>query len=157
MPVDVAPGDTVTGATVNQTGRLIVEATRVGSETTLSRMSELVRQAQAGQAPVEKLVDRISRIFVPTVIVVALITLAVHMAIGHDAPAAFSAAVAVLIIACPCALGLATPTAILVGTGRGAQMGLLIKGPEILESTQRVDTIVLDKTCLLYTSPSPRD
>ncbi|MCQ4626822.1 cadmium-translocating P-type ATPase [Corynebacterium sp. CCUG 65737] len=146
VPVDVAPGDTVTGATVNQTGRLIVEATRVGSETTLSRMSELVRQAQAGQAPVEKLVDRISRIFVPTVIVVALITLAVHMAIGHDAPAAFSAAVAVLIIACPCALGLATPTAILVGTGRGAQMGLLIKGPEILESTQRVDTIVLDKT-----------
>ena len=146
VPVDVAPGDTVTGATVNQTGRLIVEATRVGSETTLSRMSELVRQAQAGQAPVEKLVDRISRIFVPTVIVVALITLAVHLAIGHDAPTAFSAAVAVLIIACPCALGLATPTAILVGTGRGAQMGLLIKGPEILESTQRVDTIVLDKT-----------
>nr|VDG61854.1 copper-transporting P-type ATPase copA (Protein copA) [Streptococcus thermophilus] len=146
VPVDVAPGDTVTGATVNQTGRLIVEATRVGSETTLSRMSELVRQAQAGQAPVEKLVDRISRIFVPTVIVVALIALGVHLAIGHDPTTAFSTAVAVLIIACPCALGLATPTAILVGTGRGAQMGLLIKGPEILESTQQVDTIVLDKT-----------
>ncbi|SIS39550.1 Cu+-exporting ATPase [Corynebacterium appendicis CIP 107643] len=146
VPVEVTEGDTVTGATVNQTGRLVVEATRVGAETTLSRMSELVRQAQAGQAPVEKLVDRISRVFVPTIIAVALVTLAVHLLLGHPAPQAFSAAVAVLIIACPCALGLATPTAILVGTGRGAQMGLLIKGPEILESTRRVDTIVLDKT-----------
>lgn len=146
VPVEVTEGDTVTGATVNQTGRLVVEATRVGAETTLSRMSELVRQAQAGQAPVEKLVDRISRVFVPTIIVIALVTLAVHLLLGHPSPQAFSAAVAVLIIACPCALGLATPTAILVGTGRGAQMGLLIKGPEILESTRRVDTIVLDKT-----------
>ena len=146
VPVEVTEGDTVTGATVNQTGRLVVEATRVGAETTLSRMSELVRQAQAGQAPVEKLVDRISRVFVPTIIAIALVTLAAHLLLGHPAPEAFSAAVAVLIIACPCALGLATPTAILVGTGRGAQMGLLIKGPEILESTRRVDTIVLDKT-----------
>lgn len=146
VPVEVSEGDTVTGATVNQTGRLVVEATRVGAETTLSRMSELVRQAQAGQAPVEKLVDRISRVFVPTVIGIALVTLVVHLALGHPAPEAFSAAVAVLIIACPCALGLATPTAILVGTGRGARMGLLIKGPEVLESTRRVDTIVLDKT-----------
>ena len=146
VPVEVSEGDTVTGATVNQTGRLVVEATRVGSETTLSQMSELVRQAQAGQAPVEKLVDRISRVFVPAVIVIALITLVAHLLLGHPTPEAFSAAVAVLIIACPCALGLATPTAILVGTGRGARMGLLIKGPEVLESTRRVDTIVLDKT-----------
>ncbi|WKK62260.1 heavy metal translocating P-type ATPase [Corynebacterium sp. P3-F1] len=146
VPVEVSEGDTVTGATVNQTGRLVVEATRVGSETTLSQMSELVRQAQAGQAPVEKLVDRISRVFVPAVIVIALITLVAHLLLGHPNPEAFSAAVAVLIIACPCALGLATPTAILVGTGRGARMGLLIKGPEVLESTRRVDTIVLDKT-----------
>lgn len=146
VPVEVSEGSTVTGATVNQTGRLVVEATRVGGETTLSRMSELVRQAQAGQAPVEKLVDRISRVFVPAVIAIALVTLIVHLALGNPVPEAFSAAVAVLIIACPCALGLATPTAILVGTGRGAQMGLLIKGPEILESTRRVDTIVLDKT-----------
>ena len=146
VPVEVSEGDTVTGATVNQTGRLLVEATRVGSETTLSQMSELVRRAQAGQAPVEKLVDRISRVFVPAVIVIALITLVAHLLLGHPTPEAFSAAVAVLIIACPCALGLATPTAILVGTGRGARMGLLIKGPEVLESTRRVDTIVLDKT-----------
>ena len=146
VPVEVSEGDSVTGATVNQTGRLVVEATRVGSETTLSRMSELVREAQAGQAPVEKLVDRISRVFVPAVIGIALITLIVHLALGHPTAEAFSAAVAVLIIACPCALGLATPTAILVGTGRGARMGLLIKGPEVLESTRRVDTIVLDKT-----------
>ncbi|MBG6121954.1 Copper-exporting P-type ATPase A [Corynebacterium aquatimens] len=146
VPVEVTEGDHVTGATVNQTGRLIVEATRVGADTTLSRMSELVRQAQAGQAPVERLVDRISRVFVPAVIVISLITLGAHLALGHETTTAFSAAVAVLIIACPCALGLATPTAILVGTGRGAQMGLLIKGPEILESTRKVDTIVLDKT-----------
>ena len=146
VPVEVSAGDSVTGATVNQTGRIIVEATRVGSETTLSRMSELVRQAQAGQAPVERLVDRISRVFVPAVIVAAVVTLVGHLLAGNDTTSAFSAAVAVLIIACPCALGLATPTAILVGTGRGAQLGLLIKGPEILESTRQVDTIVLDKT-----------
>lgn len=146
VPVDVTEGDTVTGAGVNQSGRLIVEATRVGAETTLAQMGELVRQAQAGQAPVERLVDRISRVFVPAVIAIALITLVIHLIVGHDAPTAFTAAVAVLIIACPCALGLATPTAILVGTGRGAQLGLLIKGPEVLESTRQVDTIVLDKT-----------
>ena len=146
VPVDVGEGDTVTGTTVNLSGRLIIEATRIGSETTWAQMIELVRNAQAGQAPVERLVDRISRVFVPAVIVTSLITLAVHLLLGHDAPTAFSAAVAVLIIACPCALGLATPTAILVGTGRGAQLGLLIKGPEILESTRKVDTIVLDKT-----------
>lgn len=146
VPVDIGEGDTVTGTTVNLSGRLIIEATRVGSETTWAQMIELVRNAQAGQAPVERLVDRISRVFVPAVIVASLITLVVHLLLGHDTPAAFSAAVAVLIIACPCALGLATPTAILVGTGRGAQLGLLIKGPEILESTRKVDTIVLDKT-----------
>ncbi len=146
VPVEVAEGDTVTGATINQTGRLVVEATRVGSETTLSRMSDLVREAQAGQAPVEKLVDKISRVFVPVVIGIALVTLIVHLLLGQPTAEAFTAAVAVLIIACPCALGLATPTAILVGTGRGAQMGLLIKGPEVLESTRRADTVVLDKT-----------
>ena len=146
VPVDVNESDTVTGTTVNLSGRLTIEATRVGAETTWAQMIELVRNAQAGQAPVERLVDRISRVFVPAVIIIALITLVVHLLIGHDARAAFSAAVAVLIIACPCALGLATPTAILVGTGRGAQLGLLIKGPEILESTRKVDTIVLDKT-----------
>ncbi|MEX3505493.1 heavy metal translocating P-type ATPase [Corynebacterium sp. LK2510] len=146
VPVDVEPGATVTGATLNTSGRLIVEATRVGSETTLAQMGRLVRDAQAGKAPVERLVDRISRVFVPTVIVISLISLVAHLALDYGAAASFTAAVAVLIIACPCALGLATPTAILVGTGRGAQLGLLIKGPEILENTRRADTIVLDKT-----------
>ena len=140
------PGDAVTGATVNAGGRLVVRATRVGADTQLAQIARLVADAQAGKAPVQRLADRISAIFVPIVIVIAAATLAVWLAIGGDTADAFTAAVAVLIIACPCALGLATPTAIMVGTGRGAQLGILIKGPEVLESTRRVDTIVLDKT-----------
>lgn len=146
LPVDVGEGDAVTGATLNTAGRLTVEATRVRDATTLAAMAELVTRAQAGKAPVERLVDRVSRIFVPTVIAVSVVTLAVHLLAGSPASEAFSAAVAVLIIACPCALGLATPTAILVGTGRGAQLGLLIRGPEVLELARRVDAVVLDKT-----------
>lgn len=146
VPVDVAEGSAVTGATINTSGRLTIEATRVGDATTLSRMAELVTQAQAGKAPVERLVDRVSRIFVPAVIGVSAVTLAAHLLFGSSVADAFSAAVAVLIIACPCALGLATPTAILVGTGRGAQLGLLIRGPEVLELARRVDAVVLDKT-----------
>ncbi|MEH0147930.1 heavy metal translocating P-type ATPase [Corynebacterium sp. Q4381] len=146
VPVEVSEGDLVTGATLNTSGRLIVEATRVGAETTLAQMGKLVRDAQSGQAPVQRLVDKISQIFVPVVIGISILALVVHLAMGHGTAHAFTAAVAVLIIACPCALGLATPTAILVGTGRGAQLGLLIKGPEVLESTREVDTIVLDKT-----------
>ncbi|MGV0433931.1 heavy metal translocating P-type ATPase [Corynebacterium ureicelerivorans] len=146
VPVEVEEGSPVTGATMNTSGRLVVEATRIGSETTLAQMGKLVRDAQAGKAPVERLVDRISQVFVPVVVVVALLTLAGHLLVGHGTAHAFTAAVAVLIIACPCALGLATPTAILVGTGRGAQLGLLIKGPEVLESTRQVDTVVMDKT-----------
>ena len=146
VPVEVGEGDPVTGATLNTSGRLVVEATRVGSETTLAQMGKLVKDAQAGKAPVERLVDRISRVFVPAVIVAALVTLVVHLLIGNAVDDAFTAAVAVLIIACPCALGLATPTAILVGTGRGAQLGLLIKGADVLESTREVDTVVMDKT-----------
>ena len=146
VPVEVRPGDAVTGATVNAGGRLVVRATRVGADTQLAQIARLVADAQAGKAPVQRLADRISAIFVPIVIVIAAATLAVWLAIGGDTADAFTAAVAVLIIACPCALGLATPTAIMVGTGRGAQLGILIKGPEVLESTRRVDTIVLDKT-----------
>ena len=146
VPVEVEEGSPVTGATLNTSGRLVVEATRIGSETTLAQMGKLVRDAQAGKAPVERLVDRISQVFVPVVVVVALLTLVGHLLVGHGTAHAFTAAVAVLIIACPCALGLATPTAILVGTGRGAQLGLLIKGPEVLESTRQVDTVVMDKT-----------
>ncbi|WP_413451784.1 heavy metal translocating P-type ATPase [Georgenia phoenicis] len=146
VPVDVGPGDTVTGATVNASGRLVVRATRVGEETTLARIGRLVTQAQTGKAPVQRLADRISAVFVPVVIVIALGTLVVWLAAGANAQAAFTAAVAVLIIACPCALGLATPTALLVGSGRASQLGIVIKGPEILESTRRIDTIVLDKT-----------
>jgi Cu+-exporting ATPase len=146
VPVEVGPGDTVTGATVNAGGRLIVRATRVGADTQLAQMARLVEAAQMGKAPVQRLADRISAVFVPVVIVLAIATLAGWLATGHAAEDAFTAAVAVLIIACPCALGLATPTAILVGTGRGAQLGVLIKGPEVLESTRRVDTVVLDKT-----------
>ena len=146
VPVEVAEGDLVTGATLNTSGRIVVEATRVGSDTTLAQMGKLVKDAQSGQAPVQRLVDKIAQVFVPVVIGISLITLVAHLALGHGTAHAFTAAVAVLIIACPCALGLATPTAILVGTGRGAQMGLLIKGPEVLESTRQVDTIVLDKT-----------
>ena len=146
VPVEVGPGDEVTGATVNSSGALVVRATRVGSDTRLAQIGRLVAQAQTGKAPVQRLADRISAIFVPVVLVLALGTLAVWLATGSSAQAAFTAAVAVLIIACPCALGLATPTALLVGTGRGAQLGILIKGPEILERTRRVDTVVLDKT-----------
>ena len=146
VPVEVGPGDPVVGATVNTGGRLVVRATRVGADTQLAQMARLVEAAQSGKAPVQRLADRVSAVFVPVVIVVALGTLAGWLATGHPTQAAFTAAVAVLIIACPCALGLATPTALLVGTGRGAQLGILIKGPEILESTRQVDTIVLDKT-----------
>jgi len=146
VPVDVGPGDDVTGATVNAAGALLVRATRVGEETTLAQIGRLVSQAQTGKAPVQRLADRISAVFVPIVLVLAAVTLVGWLLAGAGTQFAFTAAVAVLIIACPCALGLATPTALLVGTGRGAQLGVLIKGPEILESTRRVDTVVLDKT-----------
>ena len=146
VPVEVASGDKVTGATISTSGRLLVRATRVGSDTTLSQMAKLVTDAQSKKAPVQRLVDRISQYFVPIVVIVAIATLIIHMATGSGVAPAFTAAVAVLIIACPCALGLATPTALLVGTGRGAQLGLLIKGPEVLESTRKVDTVVMDKT-----------
>jgi Cu+-exporting ATPase len=146
VPVEVGPGDPVTGATVNAGGRLVVRATRVGSDTSLAQITRLVVEAQNGKAPVQRLADRVAAVFVPAVIVVALATLIVWLVMGHAASEAVSAAVAVLVIACPCALGLATPTALLVGTGRGAQLGILIKGPEVLESTRRVDTVVLDKT-----------
>ena len=146
VPVEVDTGDAVTGATVNASGRLIVRATRVGSDTQLAQMAQLVEDAQTGKADVQRLADRISGVFVPIVIVIALAALVGWLIAGFPVSAAFTAAVAVLVIACPCALGLATPTALLVGTGRGAQMGILIKGPEVLESTRRVDTVVLDKT-----------
>jgi Cu+-exporting ATPase len=146
VPVEVGPGSEVTGATVNAGGRLVIRATRVGSETAVAQIARLVTEAQTGKAPVQRLADRVSAIFVPIVIGLALATLAYWLATGAGATYALTAAVAVLIVACPCALGLATPTALLVGTGRGAQMGLLIKGPEVLESTRGVDTIVLDKT-----------
>ncbi|MFD9112510.1 heavy metal translocating P-type ATPase [Streptomyces bottropensis] len=146
VPVDVTAGDTVTGATVNAGGRLVVEATRVGADTQLARMARLVEDAQNGKAEAQRLADRISAVFVPVVLLIAIATFGVWLGATDDTTAAFTAAVAVLIIACPCALGLATPTALLVGTGRGAQLGILIKGPEVLESTRRVDTVVLDKT-----------
>ncbi|GHB22860.1 carbonate dehydratase [Streptomyces viridiviolaceus] len=146
VPVDVTAGDAVTGATVNAGGRLVVEATRVGADTQLARMAKLVEDAQGGKAEVQRLADRISAVFVPVVLLIATATFGGWLGATGDTVAAFTAAVAVLIIACPCALGLATPTALLVGTGRGAQLGILIKGPEVLESTRRVDTVVLDKT-----------
>lgn len=148
VPVEVKEGDHVTGATINSSGRLEVRATKVGADTTLAQMAKLVTEAQASKAPVQRLVDKIAQVFVPIVIAISVLTLIAHLIIGGAAATApaFVAAVAVLIIACPCAMGLATPTAILVGTGRGAQLGLLIKGPEILESTKQVDTIVMDKT-----------
>ncbi|MFI7892277.1 heavy metal translocating P-type ATPase [Streptomyces sp. CACIS-1.16CA] len=146
VPVEVTTGDTVTGATLNAGGRLVVEATRVGADTQLARMAKLVEDAQNGKASAQRLADRISAVFVPIVIALALGTLGYWLGNGAGLTAAFTAAVAVLIIACPCALGLATPTALMVGTGRGAQLGILIKGPEVLETTRRVDTIVLDKT-----------
>ncbi|WP_433331438.1 heavy metal translocating P-type ATPase [Spirillospora sp. CA-294931] len=146
VPVEVGPGDTVIGATVNAGGRLLVKATRVGADTQLAQMARLVEEAQTGKAQVQRLADRISAIFVPIVIALAVATLGFWLGTGTGAAAAFTAAVAVLIIACPCALGLATPTALMVGTGRGAQLGILIKGPEVLESTRAIDTVVLDKT-----------
>jgi Cu+-exporting ATPase len=146
VPVEVRPGDPVVGATVNAGGRLVVTATRVGADTQLARTGRLVEQAQNGKAEVQRLADRISGVFVPVVIALAVGTLGFWLGSGSGADTAVTAAVAVLIIACPCALGLATPTALLVGTGRGAQLGILIKGPEVLESTRRVDTVVLDKT-----------
>jgi Cu+-exporting ATPase len=146
LPVDVEPGDEVAGATINTYGRLVVRATKVGAETALAQIARLVSEAQAGKAPIQRLADRVSAVFVPAVIAIALATLAGWLLATGDAGAAFSAAVAVLIIACPCALGLATPTALMVGTGRGAQLGVLIKGPEVLEETRRIGTIVLDKT-----------
>ncbi|MFF8780529.1 heavy metal translocating P-type ATPase [Streptomyces sp. NPDC015140] len=146
LPVEVGVGDGVTGATLNAGGRLVVEATRVGADTQLARMAKLVEDAQNGKAAAQRLADRVSGVFVPVVIALALATLGFWLGNGSGPTAAFTAAVAVLIIACPCALGLATPTALMVGTGRGAQLGILIKGPEVLESTRRVDTVVLDKT-----------
>lgn len=146
IPIEVANGDSVTGATVNVGGRLVVRANRVGSDTQLAQMARLVEAAQTGKAEVQRIADRISGIFVPIVIAIALGTLGAWLGAGFPASIAFTAAVAVLIIACPCALGLATPTALLVGTGRGAQLGILITGPEILESTRKVDTVLLDKT-----------
>ncbi|WP_026404873.1 heavy metal translocating P-type ATPase [Actinomadura rifamycini] len=146
VPVEVAPGDAVTGATVNAGGRLLVRASRVGADTRLAQMARLVEDAQTGKAQVQRLADRISGIFVPIVIALAVATLGFWIGTGVGAAAAFTAGVAVLIIACPCALGLATPTALMVGTGRGAQLGILIKGPEVLESTRTIDTVVLDKT-----------
>ncbi|MEV3928246.1 MULTISPECIES: cation-translocating P-type ATPase [unclassified Streptomyces] len=146
LPVDVAPGDTVTGATLNVSGRLVVEATRVGSDTQLARIAALVEDAQNGKAAAQRLADRVSAVFVPVVLLIALGTLVAQLFATDDVTASFTAAVAVLIIACPCALGLATPTALMAGTGRGAQLGILIKGPEVLETARRIDTVVLDKT-----------
>jgi len=146
VPVEVVPGDEVAGATVNTHGRLVVRATRVGAATALAQIARLVEEAQAGKAPIQRLVDRVSAVFVPIVLALSLATLVGWLVLAGDATDAFTAAVAVLIIACPCALGLATPTALMVGTGRGAQLGILIKGPEVLERTRRITTIVLDKT-----------
>lgn len=146
VPVEIGPGDQVVGATVNVGGRLVVRAKRIGSDTQLAQMARLVEDAQSGKAQAQRLADKVSAVFVPVVIALAVGTLGFWLGTGGSVAAAFTAAVAVLIIACPCALGLATPTALLVGTGRGAQLGILIKGPEVLESTRRVDTVVLDKT-----------
>jgi Cu+-exporting ATPase len=151
VPVEVSPGSEIAGATVNAGGRLVVRATKIGADTALAQIARLVEDAQTGKAPVQRLADRISGVFVPVVVTLAVATLGFWLANGAGATFAFTAAVAVLIIACPCALGLATPTALLVGTGRGAQLGLLIKGPEVLESTRRVDTVVLDKTGTITT------
>ena len=146
IPEDTAPGDEVIGATINVSGRLVVRATRVGADTTLAQIARLVAQAQTGKAPVQRLADRVSAVFVPVVIAISVATLAGWLIATGDAADAFTAAVAVLIIACPCALGLATPTALMVGTGRGAQLGILIRGPEVLERTREITTVVLDKT-----------
>jgi len=157
IPVEVGPSDEVAGATINVGGRLVVRATRVGADTALAQIGRLVTEAQSGKAPVERLADRVSAIFVPLVVALSIVTAGFWLLAGAGAGFSFSTAVAVLIIACPCALGLATPTALLVGTGRGAQLGVLIKGPEILESTRRVDTIVLDKTGTVTTGKMALD
>lgn len=146
VPVEVDPGSVVVGSTINENGRLVIEATAVGADTALARITRMVEQAQSGKAPVQRLADRVSTIFVPVVLVLSFLTLAGWLVFGSNVTFAFTAAVAVLIIACPCALGLATPTALMVGTGRGAQLGILIRGPQILESTNKINTIVLDKT-----------
>jgi Cu+-exporting ATPase len=146
VPVEVGPGSDVAGGAINASGRLLVRASRVGADTALAQIARLVAEAQTGKAPIQRLVDRVSAVFVPVVMGIALLTLAAWLVATGDAADAFTAAVAVLIIACPCALGLATPTALMVGTGRGAQLGVLIKGPEVLEQTRRITTIVLDKT-----------
>lgn len=146
VPVEVGEGDTVVGGTLDNDGLLTVRADRVGSDTRLAHIAKLVTEAQSGKAHAQRLADRVSAVFVPVVLTVAAATLTVWLLLGHQATEAFTAAVAVLIVACPCALGLATPTALLVGTGRGAQMGILIKGPEVLEQTRRIETVVLDKT-----------
>ena len=146
VPVDVGPGDSVTGSTVNGEGRLVVRATAVGADTAVARIGRMVTAAQSGKADAQRLADRVSAVFVPIVIALSAAALAFWLLDGAGAAEAFGAAVAVLVVACPCALGLATPTALLVGTGRGAQLGVLIKGPEVLEQTRRVTTIVLDKT-----------
>ena len=146
VPVDIAPGADVAGGTINASGRLVVQATQVGADTALAQIARLVAEAQTGKAPVQRLVDRVSAVFVPIVLGIAAATLVGWLLIGGSVSEAFTAAVAVLIIACPCALGLATPTALMVGTGRGAQLGILIRGPEVLERTRRITTIVLDKT-----------
>lgn len=151
VPVEVGPGDLVVGATVNVGGRLVVQANRIGSDTQLAQMAKLVEEAEAGKAPAQRLADKIAGVFVPIVIALSVATLAFWIVTGAAIAAALTAAVAVLIIACPCALGLATPTALMVGTGRGAQLGILLKGPEVLESTRRIDTIVLDKTGTITT------
>jgi Cu+-exporting ATPase len=145
-PVEVGPGSEVAGATINTYGRLVVRATKVGADTALAQIARLVAEAQSGKAPVQRLVDRVAGVFVPVVLALALATLAGWLLLDGDAGAALTAAVAVLIIACPCALGLATPTALMVGAGRGAQLGIVIKGPEVLERTRRISTVVLDKT-----------
>src|SRR5204862_5260976 len=142
----VGPGADVAGSTINTYGRLVVRVSKVGAETALAQIGRLVAEAQAGKAPIQRLADRVSAVFVPIVIALSLATLAGWLAFTGDATAAFTASIAVLIIACPCALGLATPTALMVGTGRGAQLGILIRGPETLEQTRRISTVVLDKT-----------
>ena len=146
VPVETEPGDDVAGATINADGRLVVRATRVGAETAVAQIAQMVADAQAGKASVQRLADRVSAVFVPIVIGISLATLAGWLAVTGDASSAFTAAVSVLIIACPCALGLATPVALMAGTGRGAQLGILVRGPEVLEQTRRITTVVLDKT-----------
>ncbi|MFM9133165.1 MAG: HAD-IC family P-type ATPase [Actinomycetota bacterium] len=156
VPVEVSPGSVVTAATVNLNGRLLVRPTRIGSETTFARMARMVREAQATKAPVQRVADRVSAVFVPVVMVISLATLVVGMIVGRSTDSAFSAAVAVLIIACPCALGLATPTALMVGSGRAAQMGIVIRGIDVLQSTRRIDTVVLDSQYRAFVAPVRR-